>query len=400
MTELLAPAGSPEKLRWAAAYGADAVYFGMKDFSLRSFAGNFTPEEAEEGLKLLHSQGKKGYAALNIYPRSFEYGKVLETAGILSEIGVDAFISADPGVISLLIKHFPKIEMHVSTQANTVSSQTALFYAGLGASRVNLARELSFSEIKRIAEETKGRIETEVFIHGSVCFSYSGRCAISDYLAGRGANGGKCAQSCRWQYSLCEEKRPGEYMPVFEDERGLYLFNSRDLALFRYVPKLIDAGVSSLKIEGRMKNIHYLASVISLYRRLIDGEDIPEEEASELISRVPNRRYSEGFMPDGKTGPDDYSTDMGKYSAGSEFVACGTASVRNGLREFTAKANIYAGETLEMITPDGNRRDIVMPNPIPCGDGALRETVHSCHTVMLDESYGEYALLRRVEKNG
>ena len=241
MTKLLAPAGTLEKLYWVSAYGADEVYFGMKNFSPRSFAGNFTFEEAEEGLNHLHKLGKQGFITLNIYPRSNEYEDLKKTAKRLEEIGADAFIVADIGLISTLIETCPKVPIHVSTQANTVSSQTSLFYSKMGATRVNLARELSFDEIKQIAEDTKGKIETEVFIHGSVCFSYSGRCAISDYLAKRGANKGQCAQSCRWKYYLSEETRPNEYMPVFEDERGLYLFNSRDLTefIFFIIPKVL-----------------------------------------------------------------------------------------------------------------------------------------------------------------
>jgi len=196
MTELLAPAGTLEKLKWALAYGADAVYFGMKDFSLRSYAENFTPEDAAEGLRLLHAQGKRGYATLNIYPFTDEYPALLQTAGALAEMGVDAFIASDLGVIQALAAHFPRVPIHVSTQANTVSAQAALAYRAFGATRVNLARELSLAQIREIQAHIAGQIESEVFIHGSVCFSYSGRCAISDYLTGRRANRGECTQPC------------------------------------------------------------------------------------------------------------------------------------------------------------------------------------------------------------
>lgn len=400
MTKLLAPAGTLEKLYWVSAYGADEVYFGMKNFSLRSFAGNFTFEEAEEGLNHLHKLGKQGFVTLNIYPRSNEYEDLKKTALRLEEIGADAFIVADIGLISTLIETCPKVPIHVSTQANTVSSQTSLFYSKMGATRVNLARELSFDEIKQIAEDTKGKIETEVFIHGSVCFSYSGRCAISDYLAKRGANKGQCAQSCRWKYYLSEETRPNEYMPVFEDERGLYLFNSRDLALYRYVKKLQEAGVTSLKIEGRMKNIHYLASVVSIYRQLLDGKEIPDEKCLELLSRVSNRRYSEGFMRNGQVNENDYSTDLAKYISDAEFIAHGTGNIKDDLREFKVKGNMYAGETLEMLTPNGDITSLTLPSPILCGDGKYREVVHSSDTAMLDKNLHEFAMLRRLREKG
>lgn len=399
MIELLAPAGNLEKLNWACAYGADAVYFGMENFSLRSFAGNFNFETAEKGVNNLHALNKKGYAALNIYPGTDEYGELLKTAGILADLKIDAFIAADMGVMALLKKNFPKIKIHVSTQANTVSAQTALFYADLGASRVNLARELSFEAIKNIRLRTKNKIETEVFIHGSVCFSYSGRCAISDYLASRGANKGKCAQSCRWKYLISEELRPNEYMPVFEDARGLYLFNSKDLALFRYVKKLKEIGVNSLKIEGRMKNLNYLSSVISLYRRLMDGEDISDEECLKLLYRVSNRRYSEGFMPAGKVSSGDYSFDLGKYESEAEFVGHTSSEIYGDMREVIVKGNIYAGETLERLTPDGRISEIIMPVPLLCKNGEKKDTAHSSDIILIDKDINEYTILRRVKKD-
>lgn len=297
--QLLAPAGNLEKLKWAARYGADAVYFGTKFGSLRSFAGNFTFDDAAEGLEFLHSRGKVGYVTLNIYPFSDEYSKIVETAKTLDSLGADAFIVSDPGIVCELKGLGLNAAVHVSTQANVVSYQSALVYGELGASRVNLARELSLEQIKEIQEQVVGKIETEVFVHGSVCFSFSGRCAISDYLTGYRANRGECKHPCRWKYSLVEETRPGEYMPVFEDDRGAYLFNSKELALFSFVPQLIEAGVTSFKIEGRMKSIHYIAAVVSFYRQLIDGREVSEDEGLEILNRVPNRGYSCGFIKGG-----------------------------------------------------------------------------------------------------
>jgi putative protease len=294
--ELLAPAGNLEKLKWAAIYGADAVYFGTEFGSLRSFAGNFSFYDAEEGINYLHKLRKKAYVTLNIYPFSDEFEYLIETAKKMDDMGADAFIVADLGVLRELKNLGLNADLFISTQANTTNYQAALTYEKLGASRIILARELSLDKIKEIVRKTKGIIETEVFIHGAVCFSYSGRCAISDYLTGHRANRGECKHPCRWRYSIVEETRPGKYMPVFEDERGLYLFNSRDLALFEYVPSLKEAGVDSIKIEGRMKSIHYIATVVSFYRQLLDGKKFSKEKGLELLCRVPNRGFSTGFM--------------------------------------------------------------------------------------------------------
>ncbi len=395
MPELLAPAGSLENLYWACAYGADAVYFGMQNFSLRSFAGNFDFSQAQEGLSYLHSLGKKGYAALNIYPFTHEYSELLQTASRLHEMNVDAFIAADPGVVSALLTNFPDIPVHVSTQANTVSSQTALFYKSLGASRVNLARELSFENISRILNDLKGKIETEIFVHGAVCFSYSGRCAISDYLSGRGANRGECAQSCRWKYTLCEETRPDEHLPVFEDERGLYLFNSKDLALYNYIPALIDAGADSFKIEGRMKGIHYLASVLSIYRRIIDGEKLAEEEILSMLSRVSHREYSEGFMK-GSINHADYRRETGGYIYTSQIMAHSLPGKIGNMRRFAVKGSLYAGEKLEILSPGGKTDEFFMPDCIVTEDGKELMVAQNCHVILLPETLPDYSILRRI----
>ncbi len=396
MPELLAPAGSLENLYWACAYGADAVYFGLQKFSLRSFAGNFTADEAEEGLAHLHSLGKRGYATLNIYPFSDEYDDLRNTAGILSEIGVDAFIASDPGVISMLIKDFPGISVHVSTQANTVSSQSALFYKELGASRVNLARELSLEQIRQLQNNIGGAIETEVFVHGSVCFSYSGRCAISDYLSARGANRGECAQSCRWKYALVEEQRPGEFFPVFEDERGCYIMNSKDIALYRFIPQLVDIGVSSFKIEGRMKSLHYVASILSLYRRIMDGHNLSAEEILRNLSRVSNREYTEGFIK-GRIEPDDYRRDVGGYMYTSLFMLNTLPETVGSMRKCAVKGTIRGGETLELLTPDGLVKPYQLPDRFITDDGAELDVAQNCHIIMLPENgLPDYSILRRI----
>lgn len=395
--ELLAPAGNLEKLKWAAAYGADAVYFGVEFGSLRSFAGNFTFEQARAGLEYLHRHNKKGYVTLNIYPFSNEYGKIIETAKRLDDSGADAFIVSDVGVLSELVKLKLNAAIHISTQANTTSYQAVVAYKQLGAKRVNLARELSFEQVKTIQEHLAGQIETEVFIHGSVCFSYSGRCAISDYLTGFGANRGQCKHPCRWKYALVEEKRPGQYLPVFEDERGLYLFNSKELALFEFVRQLSEAGVSSLKIEGRMKSVHYIAAVVSFYRQLLDGKNFTEAQAMELLNRIPNRGYSAGFMKGG-IGPEDYQIHQSTSTGQSIFVGNIIDRKIDGCSVVEVRNKIVEGETLEVLTPDGLLSHITMPMPLRTTDGLTAEFVNNGQFTLLERQLPVYTILRRVNK--
>ena len=393
--ELLAPAGTLEKLKWACAYGADAVYFGCEFGSLRSFAGNFTLEDAQAGIDYLHERGKKGYVAMNIYPFSNEYDKLTGLGKQLDEIGVDAFIVADMGVLHELKKLNLNAALHISTQANTTSFQTVQAYKELGAKRVNLARELSLEQIQEIQANVSGQIETEVFVHGAVCFSYSGRCAISDYLTGFRANRGECKHPCRWQYSLVEEKRPGEYMPVFEDDRGLYFFNSKELALFEYLPALAAAGVNSFKIEGRMKTIHYLATVISFYRQVIDGKVFTQEEGLKRLSRIPNRGYSTGFVK-GTVKPDDYF--VGKSLSGAESTFVGNVTDCDcGVSTVEVRNKIHAGDTLEVLTPDGGLSEITLAPVLTTSHGESVDFVNNSQYLMVTKTLPEYTILRRVK---
>lgn len=400
MAELLAPAGDLEKLKWADAYGADAVYFGYKNFSLRNFAGNFDLSEAEEGIKYLHKNNKKAYLTLNIYPYSKEFDELLKIAKIFENLSIDALIVSDLGVLFELKKAKIKTPIHISTQANTLNFQTINAYKELGVKRVNLARELSFEQIKEIQKNLKG-IETEVFIHGAVCFSYSGRCAISDYMTGRSANRGECTHPCRWKYSLVEEKRPGEYHDVFEDSRGLYFFNSSDLALFNYMDRLKDIGVNSFKIEGRMKTIHYLASVISLYRKILDGENISKERALELLARVSTRGYSEGFMK-GSIERDDYKTDDSRAFSNSEFVA-NTLYYDKEKEETVLRARnrIFAGEELELLSPGLELSTIKISSPIVKLEKKDRiefDVIHNESLFVLSKELRTFSILRRINK--
>ncbi|MCK5564290.1 MAG: U32 family peptidase [Planctomycetes bacterium] len=393
--ELLAPAGNLEKLKWAVTYGADAVYFGCEFGSLRSFAGNFSFDDAKAGLDYLHAHNKKGYVTLNIYPYSDEFDKLLETAKTLDGYGADAFIVADLGVLQRLKQLGLNADLHISTQANTTNYQAALAYKELGAKRVNLARELSLEKIQDIQKNINGKIETEIFVHGAVCFSYSGRCAISDYLTGYKANRGQCKHPCRWKYSLVEETRPGEYMPVFEDDRGLYLFNSRELALFEFVPALKEAGVTSIKIEGRMKSIHYIASVVSFYRRMLDGEEFTADRAFELLNRVSNRGYSQGFMKGGIT-PDDYSIDESLSTSETVFVANVMEETQDGKCVLEIRNKIHAGDRLETLSPDGNIGTITMDDPLELTNGQAVDFANNSQFVLLDAPLKPYTILRRT----
>jgi U32 family peptidase len=396
--ELLAPAGTLEKLKWAVAYGADAVYFGTEFGSLRSFAGNFTLDEAAQGLSYLHAHGRKGYVTLNIYPFSEEYDQLTATAQALDEMGADALIVSDLGVLTTLARMKLKAQLHISTQANTVSAQAAQAYAMLGATRVNLARELSLSQIEAIQPQVRGVIETEVFIHGAVCFSYSGRCAISDYLTGFRANHGECKHPCRWKYKVMEETRPGQYFPVFEDDRGLYLFHNKDLALYEFLPALARAGVASFKIEGRMKSIHYIAGTVAFYRQVMDGRIFSHEEAGTLLGRIRNRGYSTGFMK-GSITPDDYSFERGGTQGNAVFVGnvceCDT---ENGRCRVEVRNKMQSGDILEVLTPDGALSTLTLPTPLMNQLGELIDVVNNSQFVYLDAPLPEYTILRRIIK--
>ena len=362
--ELLAPAGTLEKLKWAVAYGADAVYFGAEFGSLRSFAGNFTQDDAQTGLDYLHSAGKKGYVTLNIYPFSDEYDKLTTLAQQLDEMGADAFIVSDLGVLAELKKLNLSAALHISTQANTTSWQTIQAYKELGAKRVNLARELSLEQIQAMQTHLGDQIETEVFIHGAVCFSYSGRCAISDYMTGFRANRGECKHPCRWQYALVEEKRPGEYLPVFEDERGLYFFNSKELALFEFLPPLAAAGVNSFKIEGRMKSVHYLAGVVKVYREAIDAwyrdpqAFLVQEHWLTELAAISHRGYCTGFY---FGDPNQTAANLDNLVLpGYRFVAQVLGPAAHGGVKVRVKNKIAVGERVDVLSPGvAARRDAI-----------------------------------------
>ncbi|MCD4741673.1 MAG: U32 family peptidase [Desulfobacteraceae bacterium] len=298
--ELLAPAGNFEKLKIAIHYGADAVYLAGKEFSLRNFSGNFSEKELFDAVEYAHKKKKKIYLALNIYSRNDEQKKIQKLLKKIKDINPDAVIISDPGIILMAQEIIPDVDIHLSTQSNTTNYNTAQFWKNMNVKRVNLARELSLSEINEIA--SKSIIETEIFIHGAMCISYSGRCLLSSFYTLRDSNRGLCSHPCRWRYSVVEEMRPDEYYPLAEDERGSYIFNSKDLCMIQHLPEIINTGVTSLKIEGRMKGVNYLASVTKTYRQAIDSyfQDCQnytlKPEWTQELENVYHRKYCTGFF--------------------------------------------------------------------------------------------------------
>ena len=353
--ELLAPAGNMEKLKMALLYGADAVYLGGKQFGLRAFGGNFSNEELKEAVEFAHNLNKKVYVTVNIFPHNSDIEMLPEYLAFLNTTGADALLVADIGLFMLAKKYAPDIELHISTQANNTNWATVEAWHNMGASRVVLARELSKDEISVIRQ--KCSVELEMFVHGAMCISYSGRCLLSNYMTGRDSNRGSCAQPCRWKYSLVEEKRPGQYFPIEEDERGTFIFNSKDMCLLPYLPDVIESGVDSLKIEGRMKSVHYAASVVKAYRMAIDSYfENPEafavkEEWLEELEKVSHRSYTTGFYYGKPTEKDQIYTSS-SYIQTSDFVglvldydeATGFATVEQ-------RNNMKLGQEIELFQP-------------------------------------------------
>lgn len=353
--ELLAPAGDLEKLQAAIIYGADAVYLGGKEYGLRAFAGNFTMAEIKEGVRFAHQHQAKVYVTVNIFPHNRD---IAELGGYLKKLescGVDGVIFSDAGVWKIAQEIKVNLSLHLSTQANTTNWASARFWEDHGVERIVLARELSLAEIKEIRD--KVQIELEVFVHGAMCISYSGRCLLSNYLTGRDANQGECAQPCRWNYALVEQKRPGEFYPLVEDERGSYIFNSHDLCLIRHLPELIKAGVNSLKIEGRMKSVHYVATVVRAYRQAIDAyyrnpeSYVFAERWYEEILKVSHRAYTTGFLL-GKPQAEALNYVSSDYLRSYDFVGMvQDYDPVTCLATVEQRNNFRVGDELEIIGP-------------------------------------------------
>ncbi len=348
--ELLAPAGDMERLRMAVAYGANAVYLAGSDFGMRAFAGNFDPSEMEQAVQLCHSKGVKIHVTCNTLPRNNEVDRMPAFLEHLDAVGVDAIIVADLGVFRLAQKYAPHVQLHMSTQAGVANYQTACMWHELGASRVILARELSLNEVRELRSRVPAELEVETFVHGAMCVSYSGRCVLSNYMTGRDAQRGACAQPCRYKYALMEEKRPGEYFPVEEDSKGAYIFSSRDMCMIDHIPELIEAGVNSLKIEGRAKSAYYAACVTNAYRHAVDaamaGTPLDPMWRSE-VEKVSHRHYSTGFF----YGYPGQYTDDGRYIRQWQVVAQVESCDADGNAVLSLRNKFAAGDEIELIGP-------------------------------------------------
>ena len=349
--ELLSPAGDMERLRMSLAYGADAVYLAGPDFGMRSFAGNFTPEELRQAVELCHSRGVAVHVTCNTMPRNDEAARLPEWLEFLQAAGVDAAILADVGVLSLLKKHAPGVKAHISTQASVSNYQAAAAWYELGASRVILARELSLEEIRTIRDKTPADLEIEAFVHGAMCVSYSGRCLLSNYMTGRDSSRGACAQPCRYQYALVEEKRPGEYFPIAEDGRGTYIMNSRDMCMIDHLPDLLAAGVDSVKIEGRAKSAYYAAIVTGAYRHGIDAAlaGVPLDPVwRDEVEKVSHRHYSTGFF----YGQPGQFTQDARYIRDWQVLAVIQSCDEKGLATASLRNKFAQGDEIQLVGPD------------------------------------------------
>ena len=369
--ELLAPAGNVEKLKTAIHYGADAVFLGGKMFNLRAGSNNFSDEELEECVQYAHERGKRVYVTLNIIPHNEELEQLPNYVKFLEKIGVDAVIVADLGVFQI-VKENTNLAISVSPQASNTNWRSVKMWKDMGAKRVVLAREISLENIMEIRQKVPD-IELEVFVHGAMCMSVSGRCLLSNYMTGRDANRGDCAQSCRWKYSVVEETRPGEYMPVYEDERGTYIFSSKDLCTIEFIDKILELGVDSLKIEGRMKGIFYVANVVKVYRDALDsfysGNYEYNPKWKEELEATSNRSYTDGFYK-GNPGVEGQNyNNRNSYSQTHQLVAKVEEKISENEYILAIRNRLFVGETLEVISPGISVRDFVMPKMILLNKG-------------------------------
>ena len=358
--ELLCPAGDWERLELAVAYGADAVYLAGTAFGMRAFAGNFSPEDLPRAVAYAHDRGVRVHVTVNTMPRNGEVERLPAYLEQLDAAGVDALILADLGAFTLAGKYAPRCERHVSTQQSIGNYETARAWYDLGAKRVVLARELSLAEIAEIRAKTPPELEIETFCHGAMCVSYSGRCLLSNYMTGRDSNRGACAQPCRYQYALMEEKRPGEYFPVFEDEKGTYILNSQDMCMIDHLDAVMDAGIDCLKIEGRAKSGYYAAIVTGAYRHVLDdvaaGRPVDPAWRDE-VEHVSHRPYSTGFY----FGQPGQYTANGRYIRDWQICAVVEACTPEGLATLSLRNKFAAGDTVEVVGPDSKPFSMVVP---------------------------------------
>jgi putative protease len=357
--ELIAPAGNLEKLKMAIIYGADAVYLGGNEYGLRAYAGNFSLEEMKEGIEFAHSMGKKAYVTMNIIPHNEDFEGMEGYIREICRLQADAVIISDPGVYTLVKQTAPEMKMHLSTQANNTNWRSARFWYEHGIKRIILSRELSLKEIEEIRRMVPEDLELEVFIHGAMCISYSGRCLLSNYMANRDANRGLCSHPCRWRYFLMEEKRPEQYMPVYEDEKGTFIFNSKDLCMIEHIPDIISTGVNSLKIEGRMKSSYYVATTVKAYREAINTyyKDPEGYEFNPLwldeISKASHREYTTGFYFK-KPGSEDQIYNTAAYVREYDFVGIILEyDKKTGVARVEQRNRMCIGDEIEVMNPRG-----------------------------------------------
>ncbi len=356
--ELLAPAGDLEKLKTAVDYGADAVYFGGEMFSLRAGAGNLTVPEIREGVEYARQRGCRCYLTVNIYAHNEDIGPLQMYLRELRGIPIDAFLVSDPGVMDVIREEFPSAELHLSTQANMTNYRTAGFWYRMGVKRLVLARELSLAEIREISQKSPDGPELEAFVHGAMCISYSGRCLLSSFMTGRDANRGLCAHPCRYRYALTEEKRPGQYYPIEEDSRGTYILNSKDLCMIRHIPELVESGVVSAKLEGRMKSAYYVATVVHAYRRAIDAyyrdpeHYVFREEWFRELCKVSHREFTTGFYFH-EAAAEDQNYETSAYRKEYTFVGVVRRPAGDdGFAVVEQRNKMTRGERIEVFGPD------------------------------------------------
>lgn len=364
--ELLVPASSLEVLKIAVVFGADAVYIGGEAFGLRAKAKNFSLEEMRQGVEFAHAHGVRVYVTANILAHNADLEGVRTYFEELKDVGPDALIISDPGVFAIARETLPDMELHVSTQANNTNYATYRFWQQQGAKRVVSARELSMGEIKEIRAHIPDDLEIETFVHGAMCISYSGRCLLSNYFTGRDANQGACTHPCRWKYAVVEESRPGEYLPVYENERGTYIFNSKDLCMIEHIPELIDAGIDSFKIEGRMKTALYVATVARTYRRAIDdylkSPALYQEHMPWYVDQISNctyRQFTTGFFF-GKPSDEAQIYDSNTYVKEYTYLGIVGAANGKGLYEIEQRNKFSVGEAIEVMKPDGANQKVVV----------------------------------------
>ncbi len=403
--ELLAPAGNMDKLKMALLYGADAVYLGGKSFGLRAFSDNFSLEEMEEAVRYAHGLGKKVHVTVNIFPHNADLNGLPEYLTSLRDIHVDAVLIADPGIFSLARQIVPDLPVHISTQANVTNWASAKFWHDAGAKRVVMAREVSLKDVKAIHDKVP--VELEGFVHGAMCISYSGRCLLSNYFTeNRDSNRGQCVQCCRFKYNVVEEKRPGQYFPVMEDERGTYIFNSKDLCLLPYLPDLYNAGLCSLKIERRMKSVHYVATVVKVYRQAIDAyERDPEHfhvlpEWVEELEKISHRPYTRGFSVSRPTEADQVYSHSSNTQTHEFIGLVRSYDAERKLAWIEQRNHFKVGQTVEFLQPKGRLVRCAVSRILDEDGQDLDAARHAQQVVAVpvDEPLEAYSMMRREMK--